>query len=213
MVSLCSSRKALIDDMQPPAQRQLTDTAYDGFMRPLEWLAFRNWRRDLLRMVEPPALEVGVGTGASLPSYDGMKPVAIDLNIALMHKARRWAIAHDTQAKLIQMDVLCLAFPDSIFASAVTSLVFCSVTDPVNGLRQIRRVLRPDGKLYMLEHVRPKHPLLGPLADWLNTPWHTISDGCRLNRRTADNVVAAGFTLVSVQTQLAGAVNLIVAQA
>lgn len=198
--------------MQPPAGRQLTDTAYDGFMRPLEWLGFSNWRSDLLRLVEPPVLEVGVGTGASLASYDGLNPVAIDLNIRLMHKARRRAIAHHSQATLIQMDVLRLAFPDSTFASAVTSLVFCSVTDPVHGLRQLRRVLRPDGKIYMLEHVRPKHPLLGPLADWLNTPWHTITDGCRLNRRTADNVVAAGFTLVSVETRLAGAVNLIVAE-
>jgi hypothetical protein len=67
--------------------------------------------------------------------------------------------------------------------------------------------------LYMLEHVRPKHPLPGPFADWLNTPWHTISDGCRLNRRTAHNVATAGFTLVSVETRLAGGINLIVAQA
>ena len=212
-MSPCSSRKALIDDMQPPTERQLTHTAYDAFMRPLEWLGFRNWRSDLLRLVEPPVLEVGVGTGASLASYDGMKPVAIDLNIALMRKARRRAVAHDSQATLMQMDVLHLAFPDYTFASAVTSLVFCSVTDPVHGLRQLRRVLRPDGNLCMLEHVRPKHPLLGPLADWLNTPWHTISDGCQLNRRTADNVVAAGFTLVSVETRLAGGVSLIVAQA
>jgi hypothetical protein len=70
--------------MQPPAGRQLTDTAYDAFMSPLEWLGFRNWRSDLLRLVEPPVLEVGVGTGASLPSYDGMKPVAIDLSITLI---------------------------------------------------------------------------------------------------------------------------------
>ena len=92
-----------------------------------------------------------------------------------------WRIAHDSQATLIQIDVLPLAFPDSTFASAVTCLVFRCVTDPVHGLRQPWRVLRPDGKLYMLEHVRPKHPLLGPLAHWLNTPWHTISDGCRPN--------------------------------
>ncbi len=65
----------------------------------------------------------------------------------------------------------------------------------------------------MLEHVRPNHPLLGPLADSLNTPCHTISDGSRLNRRTADNVVAARHTLMSVETRPGGAVSLIVAQA
>ena len=212
-MSLYSSRKALIDDVHPPAGRQLTDTAYDGFMRPLEWMDLGNWRSDLLRLVEPPVLEVGVGTGASLASYDGMKPVAIDPNIRLMRKARRRAVAHHSQVTLIQMDVLRLAFPDSTFASAVTSLVFCSVTDPLHGLRQLRRVLRPGAKLCMLEHVRPKHPLLGPLVDWFNIPWHAINGTCRLNRRTADNVVAAGFTMVSVETRLAGAINLIVARA
>ena len=106
-------------------------------MRPLEWLDLGNWPRDLLRLVEPPVLEVGVGTGASLASYHGMKPVAIDLNVRRMHKTRKRGIAHDSQATLIQMDVLRLAFPDSTFASPVTSLVLCSLTDLVHGLRQL----------------------------------------------------------------------------
>ena len=65
----------------------------------------------------------------------------------------------------------------------------------------------------MLEHVRPEHPLLGPLADLLNLPWHALSRECSLNRRTADNVVSAGFTLESVQERFLGVINLIVARA
>ena len=112
-----------------------------------------------------------------------------------------------------QMDAQSLAFPDAIFASVVASLVFCSVIDPERGLRQIRRVLRPGGRLYMLEHVRPDHPLLGPLADWLNVPWHAFSQECNLNRTTANTVVTAGFKLESVEKRFLGAVNLIVARA
>jgi phosphatidylethanolamine/phosphatidyl-N-methylethanolamine N-methyltransferase len=172
---------------------------YDRFMVPLERMGLRGWRRQLLRQVEPPVLEVGVGTGASLLWYNG--------------QSMERACALSSPAAIGQMDVQYLAFPDATFASVVTSLVFCSVADPVQGLCQIRRVLRPGGRLYMLEHVRPDHLLLGLLADLLNIPWHAFSQECHLNRRTTDNVVAAGFRLETTERRLGGAVNLIVARA
>ncbi len=191
-----------------------TAKAYDRFMSPLERSGLSGWRRQLLRQVEPPVLEVGVGTGASLRWYNGKSPlVAIDQEGQMARSALKRAVAFGRPTVIGQMDVQNLAFPDATFASVVTSLVFCSVADPVSGLCQIRRVLRPGGRLYMLEHVRPDHPLLGPLADLLNLPWHALSQVCNLNRRTADNVVAAGFTLESVEKRFLGVVNLIVARA
>jgi phosphatidylethanolamine/phosphatidyl-N-methylethanolamine N-methyltransferase len=188
--------------------------SYDQFMVPLERMGLRGWRRQLLHRVEPPVLEVGVGTGASLPWYNGQSPlVVVDWEGKMARAAMERALALNSPATIGQMDTQYLAFPDATFASVVTSLVFCSVADPVRGLRQIRRVLQPGGRLYMLEHVRPDHPLLGLLADLLNVPWHAFSQTCHLNRRTADNVVAAGFRLESVERRVGGAVNLIVARA
>ena len=187
--------------------------AYDRFMSPLERLGLAGWRRQLFRSVEPPVLEVGIGTGASLDWYNGgLLLVAVDREGAMARSARERAVALETPVAIVQMDAQYLAFHDEIFASVVTSLVFCSVSDPVEGLRQIRRVLRPGGRLYMLEHVRPNHPLLGPLADLLNIPWHAFSQECNLNRRTSANVVAAGFRLESVERRFFGAVNLMVAR-
>jgi ubiquinone/menaquinone biosynthesis C-methylase UbiE len=186
---------------------------YDCFMAPLERIGLRGWRRQLLRRVEPPVLEVGVGTGVSLRWYNGQPPlVAVDREGKMARAAVERARALSSPAAIGQMDVQYLAFPDATFASVVTSLVFCSVADPVQGLYQIRRVLRPGGRLYMLEHVRPDHPLLGPLADLLNIPWHAFSQECHLNRRTTDSVVAAGFRLETAERRLGGAVNLIVAR-
>jgi ubiquinone/menaquinone biosynthesis C-methylase UbiE len=188
--------------------------AYDHFMMPLERLGLQTWRRQLLRQVEPPILEVGVGTGASLRWYGGQWPlVAIDREGGMVRAALDRAVALGCPAMIGQMDAQYLAFPDATFASVVTHLVFCSVADPVRGLRQIRRVLRPGGRLYMLEHVRPDHPLLGRLADLFNIFWLALNAECHLNRRTADNVAAAGFTLESVEKRLGGVISLIVARA
>ena len=191
-----------------------TPWAYDRFMMPLERLGLARWRRQLLRSVESPVLEVGIGTGASLELYDGGMPwVAVDREGSMAWSAKARALALGKPVTFGQMDAQHLAFHDEVFASVVTSLVFCSVPDPVRGLRQIQRVLRPGGRLYMLEHVRPDHSLLGPLADLLNIPWHAVSQECNLNRQTADNAVSAGFKLESVEQRFFSAVNLIVAQA
>jgi phosphatidylethanolamine/phosphatidyl-N-methylethanolamine N-methyltransferase len=189
-------------------------SAYDRFMAPLERLGLRVWRQQLLRHVKPPVLEVGIGTGASLRWYNGHSPLAaIDREGEMAWAARERALALGSQTAIVQMDAQYLGFPDAAFASAVTNLVFCSVVDPVRELSQIRRVLRPGGRLYMLEHVRPDHPILGLLADLLNVPWHAFTQECHLNRRTADSAVAAGFKLEVVEKRLGGLINLIVARA
>jgi phosphatidylethanolamine/phosphatidyl-N-methylethanolamine N-methyltransferase len=184
-------------------------------MKPLEWLGFKNWRARLLGRVEPPILEVGIGTGASLRWYNGGLPlIATDVSGNMLAVARQKTITLGTPARLAQMDVQGLAFPDGTFASAITSLVFCSVKHPLRGLQEVHRVLRPGGRLYMLEHVRPENPLLGRLADVLNVPWNLIgSGGCQLNRRTAEVVPKAGFSLEFIESRFLGAVNVIVARA
>lgn len=206
--------KNVLSEVEKKLMADYTPQAYDHFMSPLERWGLGKWRRQLLRYVEPPILEVGVGTGASLPWYKGGSPlVAVDREGEMARAALERAVALGRPTAIGQMDAQYLAFSDATFASVVVSLVFCSVAEPVRGLRQIRRVLRPGGRLYMLEHVRPDHPLLGPLADLLTVPWHALSRECNLNRRTADNVVAAGFALESVERRFLGTVNLIVARA
>ncbi len=75
----------------------------------------------------------------------------------------------------------------------VATTVFCSVADPIKGLRELHRVLKPDGQLRLLEHQRPPGRLLAKLFDWLN-PLFVMLSGANINRTTDANVALSGFT-------------------
>lgn len=170
----------------------------------LEWFtertAFGAWRQQLWTAV--PAgrvLEVGVGTGKNLSYYPPNTQVtAIDLSERMLERARRRAADLGTRVDLRLMDVQRLKFPDDTFEAAVSTFVFCSVPDPLAGLRELGRVVRPGGDIWLLEHMRVDRPFVGPLMDLLN-PLVVRMMGANINRRTVENVQEAGLTLVSVQ--------------
>ena len=86
-----------------------------------------------------------------------------------------------------------LDFDDGTFDTVITSCTFCSVPDPVAGLREVRRVLKDDGRLLMFEHVRASNPWLGFMMDLMNPLVRGF--GPDINRRTGDNIRAAGFRI------------------
>ncbi|MEW6048114.1 MAG: methyltransferase domain-containing protein [Bacillota bacterium] len=160
------------------------------------------WRKALWDGARGRILEVGVGTGKNMPYYpSGARVTAIDFSPRMLERAERRARRLGASVDLIQMDAQNLAFPDNSFDTVVTACVFCSVPDPVRGLREIRRVLRPDGNLLMLEHMRSELPLVGPAMDLLN-PLVVGVVGANINRRTLDNIRAAGLQITSVEDLL-----------
>ncbi len=167
---------------------------YDAFMAPLGWLGLNRARRRLVEGLSGRVLEVGTGTGLLLPAYPPTvsEVVAIDIDPEML---ARGASRGRPGVSLQQADVQQLPFPDASFDVVVACLVFCSVKDPVRGLAELRRVLRPGGQLRMLEHVRAPHSGLAHLQDRLNPAWSRLSGGCQLNRDTVPLVEAAGFRL------------------
>lgn len=187
---------------------------YDSVEYLIERLMFRRWRRRIWALApQGHGLEVGVGTGKNIPYHPSrVRVTGIDLSPQMLQRARLRMVQSKANEDLREMDVERLNFPDDAFDWAVGTFVFCSVPDSVQGLQEIKRVVRPGGFVYLLEHVRIDSPFIGRLMDLLN-PLAVRLTGANINRRTAQNVAAAGLTIETV-TDLAplGLVKLIVAR-
>ena len=96
---------------------------------------------------------------------------------------------------LVQASAEALPFRDGVFDTVVSGLAFCSVPDPRRGLAEVRRVLRPDGTLRMLEHVRSIKPWKARLQDRVQPFWTRLTGGCHPNRDTERTVEEAGFRI------------------
>jgi ubiquinone/menaquinone biosynthesis C-methylase UbiE len=172
---------------------------YDAMESPMEMISAGPWRQALLSGVRGRVLEVGIGTGKNLPYYPrDVDLTGIDISPRMLARAKRRAEALGIPCRLIVMDAERMTFPDATFDVSVSTFVFCSVPDPVAGLKEIRRVLKPGGEAFFLEHVRSANPLLGRLMDLLN-PLVRSAIGPNINRRTVENIMNAGFEIVSLE--------------
>jgi ubiquinone/menaquinone biosynthesis C-methylase UbiE len=173
---------------------------YDLMETPMEVIGAGKWRGPLLASVRGRVLEVGIGTGKNLPYYPpGIDLTGIDISPRMLDKARRRAQDLRLDVDLRVMDVEATTFPGESFDYVVSTFVFCSVPDPVAGLREVRRVLKKDGTALFLEHVRSEHAVLGALMDLLN-PLTRRMIGPNINRRTVENIRAAGLDILSLET-------------
>lgn len=172
---------------------------YDFYEGGMERLFFRDWRRRVWEQLDDAPgttiLEVGVGTGKNIPYYPRTAEVtAIDISERMLARARRRAEKSGAAVDLFPMDAQALAFADGTFDAVVATFVFCSVPDPILGLGEVARVLRPGGRAIFLEHMRPRSAWLGRAFDAFN-PLAVRLTGANINRRTLETVRTVDWTI------------------
>ncbi|GGC82811.1 SAM-dependent methyltransferase [Thalassobacillus devorans] len=154
------------------------------------------WRKELLEHASGKVLEVGVGTGVNLKYYPGhVEVTGIDFSPMMLKKAREKADNLPLSFELMEMDAQQMNLADNTFDTVVSTCVFCSVPDPIQGLKEIRRVTKPKGKIIMLEHMRSDNEIIGKAMDVLN-PIGLHIVGANINRKTMDNIKQAGLKVV-----------------
>ena len=172
---------------------------YDLYDAPMDLMGGRRRRRRVLARASGRVLEIGIGTGRNLEHYgNGLRLTGVDLSAGMLAQAAPRRASAPVAVSLVQGDAQCLPFPSSSFDTVTATCVFCSVADPVAGLREVARVVRRDGHVLLLEHVRPRNRVLGWLFDRLS-PLTRRLFGPEINRRTEDNVAAAGLRIVEIR--------------
>ena len=159
-----------------------------------EEIRYGAFKRDVFGKATGSTLLVAVGTGADFKYFPAdIQLTGIDFSPRMLDFARERVAECPAPVELVEADVTRLDFADASFDTVATSCTFCSVPDPVAGLKEVHRVLKPEGRLLMFEHVRPGIAWFGPMMDLMNPLARLF--GPDINRRTADNVRAAGFRI------------------
>ncbi len=157
-------------------------------------LRFGERKREWFARAEGRTLLVAVGTGLDLQYFPQEQTVVgIDISSKMLEKAQGKLSVDRNRQLLVRADAQNLGFADNTFDSVVTSCTFCSVPEPVAGLKELRRVLKSGGKILMFEHVRSNIFWMGPMMDIMSRVSRKF--GPELNRRTKENVIKAGFKL------------------
>lgn len=166
---------------------------YDAGMAIIETAGLGRWRAWLAGSVRSGrVLDIGCGTGRNLALFgSGAHAIGIDPCPQSLRKARSRA----PQVPLVCARAEALPFRDGVFDTVVSGLVYCSVPDVARGLDEVRRVMKSDGSLRMLEHVRSGRPWAAWLQDRMQPAWTWFTGGCHPNRDTEAAVAAAGFVV------------------
>lgn len=170
---------------------------YDLFSKGSEKRWFSKWKKQFFSPLKGKILEVGIGTGKSIEYYNNKaKVIGIDFSEEMLKRAKeRLTKLNKKNIILKQMDVENLKFKDNTFDYVVTSCVFCSVPNPIKGLKEIKRVLKPTGKLIMIEHVLSKNKFMA-LIEYIFNPMTKFFMGVNITRNTKQNILDSGMKII-----------------
>jgi len=159
-------------------------------------------RAELIPKASGAVLEIGIGSGLNLSFYPGTIThlSGIDPSAELLSMARRKLNVSPYPVELFCRSAEELLFGDGSFDTVVLTWTLCSIPHPVRALAEVKRVLKPDGRLLFVEHGLSPDPKVQTWQHRLTPMWKRIGGGCHLNRKIDDLIRPAGFGIVELQT-------------
>jgi ubiquinone/menaquinone biosynthesis C-methylase UbiE len=171
-------------------------------------LAMRNKEAARLRAEWIPhargeVLEIGIGSGLNLPFYspEVQRVYGVDPSVELQRMARKRVAAGRLPVEFLSQSAEePLPLPNESVDTVVVTWTICSIPNVEQALRQMKRVLKPSGRLIFLEHGRSPDPSVVAWQDRLTPLWKRFTGGCHLNRKVDELITAAGFQIAELKT-------------
>jgi SAM-dependent methyltransferase len=158
-------------------------------------------RAELVRDLRGRVVEIGCGTGSMFPHYRSVTVTAIEPDPAFAEHARVAAAQAAVPIDVVLGDGESLPLADASMDAAVVALVLCSVPSPERVCRELVRVVRPGGRVHLLEHVRSPARVAGRLMDLVNPLWLRVNgQGCSLNRDPVPSLREAGLRIERIES-------------
>jgi ubiquinone/menaquinone biosynthesis C-methylase UbiE len=163
---------------------------------------FAPFRERVVGAARGRVLEIGIGSGLNLASYRaGVEEVyGVDPSIELLAKASQRIYAARVPVKLVEGSGEKLPFDDRSFDTVIMTFTLCSIPDAALAVREMRRVLRPEGELRFVEHGQAPDPAVVRWQDRLTPAWKRLGGGCHLNRKIDDLIKGGGFRIERLST-------------
>ncbi len=160
-------------------------------------------RARLIPKAKGSVLEVGVGSGLNIPFYTGgVKTLfAVDPSAELLKMARPKAEGAPFSIEFVQRPAEELPFDGASMDTVVVTWALCSMADPAQGLREMKRVLRPGGQLVFVEHGLAPDASVRAWQERINPIWKRVAGGCHVNRKIDALIRSAGFEINALRAE------------
>jgi ubiquinone/menaquinone biosynthesis C-methylase UbiE len=189
-----------------------TAPSYDKQIAFFERTWFRGGREWVCSRATGDVLEVAIGTGGNLPHYpQGVGITGADLSPAMLNIARQRATNLGIDAELTEGDAEALPFEDNRFDTVVCALSLCTIPNSSKAIGEMARVLKPGGRLLLLDHIGSSWPPIYA-AQWLLERITIRAAGEHFTRRQLPLVRAAGLEIVESERLKAGSIERIFAR-